>query len=247
LKTGTKTQDLSAYLSEPPSFQAVKITEISLHPELPIQVKTILNSQTFQALAPKIFSDFSARFLIRQHPIVVTKTDDKKWACFAGFRSLQIAQTCLPENETIWAMAISEITKNEIIEMSKYDLYLTHLGFSLDDRLWDIELVKLWELTSIQSRKELTPGLTTKKKLANLLDVSAQRLSTPGKTKDRSKQKKFLGQPVLYPSSEKKFPQDQLGELNKIRKRARAENNLADLLYVENEIRNYKKRLPGNR
>ncbi len=131
--------------------------------------------------------------------------------------------------------------------MAKFDLYLTHLGYSLDDRLWDVELAKVWELTSLKNRKKLSPDLTTKKKLAALLNIPAQRLSSPGKIKSRSKQKTFLGQPAFFPSSDNKFPHDQLGELNKLRKKAQSENNFTDIIYLDNEIAKLKRRLPGNK
>ncbi len=94
--------------------------------------------------------------------------------------------------------------------------------------------------------KNTYPWINDQKKLAELLDVSPQQLSSPGKTKPRIRQKKFLGQPVLFPSSEKKFLNDQLGELNKLRQKAQKEGNLSSLLFLDKEIKKLKNRLPGN-
>ncbi len=230
----------------PPSFEAIQLSDITIHPNLPIELVSILYSQNFKSFAPKIFSEHSARYLIRQHPILVTKTSDNKWSCIAGFRSLQIAHSCLPQNETIWVMIQQMVSKDEIVETATFDLYLNHLSYSIDDRLWDVELAKIWKLTNSKNRKKVTPGLTTKKKLAELLDIPPQRLSTSSLIKTRSKQKKFLEQTVLFPSSDKKYLTDQLAELYKLQKKAKAENNISDLIYIENMIGKLKKRMPGN-
>jgi len=75
-------------------------------------------------------------------------------------------------------LVLDQIPTYDLNTLTASDAYLTHLLYGLDGRAWDIDLMQLWEGIPSEKLEEYTPGLKSKKKLADTLGVNRRRFSS---------------------------------------------------------------------
>jgi len=223
------------FISHFPDHRTIKIKHLDIHPDIPKEIVLATGSIDFKQYSPDIFTPSAAHFFVRKHPPEAILNSDGTAACFAGLRSVQLAQTCIPKEEEIFILVHEEITKEELKQIAIYDLYLTYLGMSSDDRLWPVNLAKIWQQLSKKERKKLTPNLQTKKQLSAGLNVPYQRLFPARKFKKRGLKKvPKLGK--HFPISDKKHPRDERIEIEKLIKKAQQENDIVSEISLNKKL-----------
>ncbi len=228
-------QNHDFFISHFPAHRAIKIKQLDIHPDIPKEIILATGSIDFKQYSPDIFSPSAAHFFVRKHPPEATLNSDGTAACFAGLRSVQIAQTCIHEEEEIFILIHEEIAKKELKEIAICDLYLSYLGMSSDDRLWPVNLAKIWQQLSKDERKKLTPKLQTKKQLSAGLNVPYQRLFPTRKFKKRGlKKAPKLGK--HFPISDKKHPRDERIEIEKMIEKARQKNDIVSEIELNKKL-----------
>lgn len=231
---------LDQFLSKFPTPKRVRVSSTSLHPSIHPDVIFASGTISFKKQVTEIFTPNSARFFIRKHPPEAILTSDGTALCFAGFRSYQMAHSCIPDDE-IFILIHDELTENDIRTLAIYDLYLTYLGLSSDDRLWPVDLGKIWQQLSKEDLEILTPRLIQKKQLSRELNVTYQRLFPARKLKKKHLQKRTNKKQTLFPISDKKNPADEKVELEKMLEKAIAENNIVHEIAIKGKLLNRSK------
>ena len=227
---------VATFWEEFPQPTKIKVEDIVLHQDIPADNIMAAGTINFKTHSPDIFTPDAARFFVRKHPPEGILNSDGTASCFAGLRSLQMAYSCLSENEEIFILIHENLSKEMIQKISLYDLYLTYLGLSSDDRLWPVDLVKIWQQLGKENLEILTPNLVTKKKLSAGLNVPYQRLFPTRKFKKKALPKSEKSTQTLFPISDRKHPRDERIELEKMLEKAIQENNIVDEISIRKKI-----------
>ena len=154
------------------------IGEISLHENIPKELTSAHSGMSYFLKVQTEVTLQALQILLLAHPVIATKLRTGRLVCIGGLRSYQLAQTRLSPRDKVPVLLIEDIQPHEIPEIAKAETYLTHLAFGLEGKAWDIDFSRLWESLSVDNLRNLTPGIRSKRKLAQYLGTNRLRFSS---------------------------------------------------------------------
>lgn len=169
---------LKNLLAREPTLTRMKLSQIELHNAIQDELLDILASVSRKIDGASIFSEEAIKLFLEFHPVVVTKTGRHKYSCFGGLRSYQLAKCYLPPDQPIYAIVREDITDNIASQLAIMDLYLTTIGFAMDDQVWELDTTRIWKKINHESLIQFTPVLADKVAYAKIFGIDLKRLSS---------------------------------------------------------------------
>ena len=158
-------------------YEYTPLGQIECHPDIPQKLIQTIASLAHEINGANLFTKEGINFFLELHPIhVITKR--KKHLCIAGIRSYQLAHIHLELECSVPIIVHAGINNTNIVELSITDSFLTYFAFSLDKKVWDLDMMNIWSLAKEYCPELLSAELKSKVKLGKTLSVDRKRFST---------------------------------------------------------------------
>lgn len=158
-------------------IQHTPLNEISLHPEVPENLLSTIVSVSTNIFGQNMISKEALTCFLQFHPPHVVRDNEKNLLCFAGIRSYQLAKTFFDIETEIPTIIHYSVKDKEVRQRAPIEAILCQLIFGLDDRTWEIDMLRFWQTIEKDQLVSFMPGLQNKFSLAEKLGVDRRRYS----------------------------------------------------------------------
>ncbi|MEW6427348.1 MAG: hypothetical protein AB1568_04865 [Thermodesulfobacteriota bacterium] len=157
-------------------FKYIFLKDITIHPKTPHNILESLAICRLHLQTGEMVSQDGIKLFLDMHPLHLTNGEDNQYYCYAGLRGLQLAQSYLAPNDNIPAIILHP-SPEDISDLVLLDTLLCNLVYGLDNKAWDLDILRLWNSMGPEQLMTFFPGLNNKSALARHLGTDRRRLS----------------------------------------------------------------------
>ena len=159
------------------NWLVVPVGDIKIHESISVELKELLAVVDFNLRENNYLSSEALHLLSILHPVVCVRQRGGKTLCIAGLRTLQLIKSRVDHEEKIRVLILKKLHKNDLPTLAAFDIYLYTLVYGLDPHLFNIGLVQIINAIGYDLIKKITPKITSKMNMANILGIDRRRLS----------------------------------------------------------------------